>query len=82
MGSQLSHPSSLVPRRPHLLEEGSQAIEVLARLVVNDNLAAIEILGPDQDRCAQAAEQPLFEIDKMGGSGVETVGCVFADSGT
>jgi len=79
MGSQLSHVSSFIL---HSLEESGQAIELLSRLVINDNLAAIGISRSDQDGRTQALEKALFKFEKMGGPGVVSVRRVSADSGT
>ncbi len=63
------------------LEQGGQAIEILASLIVDDDLAAIRVPSPDQDRGAQVAMKPLFELEKMGGPGHHLMTGVFSDPG-
>ena len=62
-------------------EEGGQAIELFAGLVVDDDLAAIGVSGPDQDGGAKIAMESLLEIEKMGGFDHDLVRGVLTDPG-
>src|SRR5262245_35501182 len=73
-------PSILRPR--HLLEKRGQAIELLAGLVIDDDLAALSGFRSNRDWCSQGLHKELFETQKMGGSGIVMMGGVFADPGT
>ena len=58
---------------PDSFEQRGEAIELFAGLVVDDDLAAIGIAGPDQDGGAQVAMESLFELEEMGGLGDDLV---------
>ena len=66
---------------PCSFEERGQAIELFAGLVVDDDLAAIRVSGPDQDGGSEIAMESLLEIEKMGGLERQLVRGVFSDPG-
>jgi hypothetical protein len=63
------------------LKERGEAIEFLACLVVDDDLAAIRIPGPDQDSRSEVSMKLLFQIEKVGSLGARVVRGVFPDPG-
>jgi hypothetical protein len=45
-----------------LMKQGGQAIELVTRMVIDDDLASIGVFGSDQDGRTQVLIEPQFEI--------------------
>ncbi len=72
---------SMVRRQIGSPDDSGQAVKLLARMIIDDNLSPFVVPGSNDDRRSESAMKLLFNVQDMRGLVVGIVRGLFADPG-